>query len=858
MLYHSQRFHEFSLGEIPTELFVPLRPGQSLSHYRLVDQIGAGAMGVVWRAEDTKLGRTVAIKLLAPQLAVDPERRRMFVEEARLAASLSHAHVVQVHELGQEGPLDYIVMEYVEGMPLDRILNGEPLPPAKVLGWGLQVAQGLAQVHRKLLLHRDLKPANLLVTNDDEVKIVDFGVSTLFVPSGHRSGDGTAEDHGGGPAGPVLGTLPYMSPEQLRGEPLDARSDIFSLGTLLYEMATGRRPFSGDTREEVTRAILLAQATPAEQVAPGVPSQLARIIHRALALHRADRYQSMDDLAADLRRARRPFETGAYPRATGSVTPAGWRWPLRARLAVPLLLVGFVAIATVVAWQMFHRSRLPAGDAVRQSVLILPLDVEGPADGSQYLGQAFAEAIAVNLARAPGLRVLPVPDDAGLAPAGRSNLKRAARTLGAGRVVRGSLRPGGDRVAISVSLVDPGSNRLLWGLQWDVRREEVPAVAVTAAQDVARQLGATPAKQYEYFRYVSGGPDMAGTPLLADALGAARRHDMQAALPATERLLQAFPDQPDAHVLRIVALTDASNNDAFGEWAPALRDAIAALKRLDPAHPLPDLLRAEGAEGRDEAMEALTNILSRADLTPAFRAHALRVRARIWASGPRPDLPAALADLEEGIRLDPGNPWALTYYAETLAAAERMDDALDRARQAFALEPTASTAYHVSDALVGTLQFDDAVTWARKAVALDDVPATRILLSRTLSLSGKHEESLAVKREVCAADPECEFSMAVELVYLGRRDEARAVAARAESLRIAALWPPGYDQVCYMVATGRRAEAVSELKRLAAEPSVDLWISRDPALASLHGDPGFEEIVAALRRRLAPEPLARR
>ncbi|UCE03020.1 MAG: protein kinase, partial [Candidatus Latescibacterota bacterium] len=292
-------------------------PGQKLSHYTLVEQIGAGGMGVVWKADDSVLRRTVAIKLLPTNLPLDDERRRMFLEEARLAASVSHAHIVQVHELGRDGDLDFIVMECVEGQPLNTILDGRPIAPDRIADLGLQIARGLARAHRKKLLHRDLKPGNLLVTADGELKIVDFGLAMLF----KRGEDSTltsldtaltpGTDDQPTPGERVLaGTIGYMSPEQVRDEELDARSDIFSFGIVLYEMATGERPFRGVTVSEVLRAIVAARPTPPHEIVPRLPLELDRIIQKSLAGRREERYQSMDDLAVDLHRLQRELETG--------------------------------------------------------------------------------------------------------------------------------------------------------------------------------------------------------------------------------------------------------------------------------------------------------------------------------------------------------------------------------------------------------------------------------------------------------------------------------------------------------------------------------------------------------------------
>ncbi len=323
--------------------------GQMISHYRLVEKIGEGGMGVVWKAEDSILNRTVAIKVLPAELALDEKRRRLFLDEARLAASVSHAHIVQVHELGREGELDFIVMEYVEGQPLGRILHGRPLPSEKIADWGQQVAEGLARAHRKGLIHRDLKPANIMVTTDGEVKIVDFGLATLFsrpdftTESLASTWTETAEKNRTG----IAGTLPYMSPEQVRGEKLDSRSDIFSFGTVLYEMTTGQRPFMGPRPADIAQEILRTQPTPVHELVPKVPLALRWIIEKALARRPGDRYQVMEDVGIDLKRLGRDLESGSSPSFEDlqhTVPPKRWSVPRS------LFAAGFLATIGLAVW----------------------------------------------------------------------------------------------------------------------------------------------------------------------------------------------------------------------------------------------------------------------------------------------------------------------------------------------------------------------------------------------------------------------------------------------------------------------------------------------------------------------------
>jgi len=294
-----------------------------LSHYRLIEKIGEGGMGVVWKAEDTVLHRTVAVKVLPPEVLRDERRRRMFLEEARMATKVSDAHIAHVYEFGRDDDLDFIAMEYVDGEPLSNVIHGRPLELDRVVLFGLQISRALSRAHHKGLIHRDLKPANVLITADGDVKIVDFGLATLYESDrvALSSDDVTIEAppaDSNATVPPVsrrrlVGTLPYMSSEQVQGKELDARSDVFSLGVILYEMSTGRRPFSGETPQVLVDEISRARPTPIQTLAPKLPLELGRIIQKALAARRGNRYQSMDDLAVDLKRLQRDIESGSSP-----------------------------------------------------------------------------------------------------------------------------------------------------------------------------------------------------------------------------------------------------------------------------------------------------------------------------------------------------------------------------------------------------------------------------------------------------------------------------------------------------------------------------------------------------------------
>jgi serine/threonine protein kinase len=442
-----------------------------LSHYQLVEMIGEGGMGVVWKAEDTVLNRTVAVKVLPADLALDEERRRMFLDEARLAASVAHGNIVQVHELGREGDLDFIVMEYVEGQPLSKLLNGRPLPPDKVAEWGLQVAQGLARAHRKGLIHRDLKPANILVTPEGELKIVDFGLATLFSQPGSRTGSVVStltESLPGETATRIAGTLPYMSPEQVRGEKLDARSDIFSFGTVLYEMTTGQRPFTGPKPAAIAQEILKCQPQPVHELVVKVPLVLHQVIEKALARRPEDRYQHMDDVAVDLNRLRKDLESGSSPSYEDLRQIAA---PLRPRW-VAILATGLAGVVVASGiWVLVSRNQPPRPAVATEgnSLAIFVFEnLHDPAD-PQRLGQIFQELMIADLSALEPLKVLSSQRlydieeqlDRGAGRAGRNITTSVASQAGARRMLIGSLGQIADRWIVTCQLVEVQSGTVI-------------------------------------------------------------------------------------------------------------------------------------------------------------------------------------------------------------------------------------------------------------------------------------------------------------------------------------------------------------------------------------------------------------
>src|SRR5437016_1318871 len=327
-----------------------LAAGTKLGPYEILAPLGAGGMGEVWRARDTRLGREVAIKILPADVASDPGRLKRFEKEARSASALNHPNIVTIYDVGTADSVSWIAMERVEGKTLRELLFGGALPIRKLLPIATQIADGLAKAHEAGIVHRDLKPENVMLTKDGLVKILDFGLAKLTHPELDSGGTNLPTETGTSP-GMILGTVGYMSPEQAAGQPLDFRSDQFSFGSILYEMATGKRAFARASAPETMAAIIREEPEPVSAVAPATPVPLRWIAERCLAKDPEDRYASTKDLARDLARLRDGVAEVSSSAAAAFAAPASRRgvrrWPVAAAAALLLGAAG--------AWLLFSR-----------------------------------------------------------------------------------------------------------------------------------------------------------------------------------------------------------------------------------------------------------------------------------------------------------------------------------------------------------------------------------------------------------------------------------------------------------------------------------------------------------------------
>ncbi len=456
-----------------------MKSGDKISHYQILGKLGSGGMGEVYRARDSKLGRDVALKILPEQFAGDPERLARFQREARAVAALNHPNIVTLHSVEEADGVHFLTMELVEGKSLDRVIPASGMPVEQIIEIAGALVEALATAHEKGIVHRDLKPANVMVTGDGRVKVLDFGLAKETRAANPDDATLTSARQTG--VGVVMGTPAYMSPEQALGLELDVRTDLFSFGAVLYEMATGRLAFPGQTTAAIHDAILNRQSLPVLSLNPDVPDELERIINKALEKDRNLRYQNASDLRADLQRLKR--DSGSDKTAITHLETTAVNRPLLARRwgLLAALTVVLIALAGTSTFLYLRR-----GEQI-DSIAVLPFANVSGDPNTEYLSDGISESLINSLAQLPNLRV--VPRSVAFRYKGKEvDPQKAGKDLNVRSILMGKVVQRGDSLNVQAELVDTEKVSQLWGAQYNRKLADIQIVQEEITAEISDKL----------------------------------------------------------------------------------------------------------------------------------------------------------------------------------------------------------------------------------------------------------------------------------------------------------------------------------------------------------------------------------
>ncbi len=752
--------------------------GTRLGPYEITGLIGAGGMGEVYRARDTRLGRDVAIKVIPARLAADPRLRDRLVREARAISSLAHPHICTLFDIGQQDGIEYLVMEFLDGQTLADAIARGPLPLDQLIRYGSQIADAIGAAHRQGIVHRDLKPGNVMLTKSG-VKVLDFGLATSH--SDATTAADATEQKPLTEAGAVVGTLQYMAPEQLRGADADVRSDIFALGTILYEMATGRRAFEGKTRTSVVASILEAEPPPMATLQPMTPPALDHLVRKCLEKDPDERLQSASDLAFALREITQPE----------NIVPARERRAWIAIAAVIALLIGGVAASWIIA-----RRRAPAAEATApKTIAVLPFANLGLDRSRSYLLLAIPDEITTILTYSTDLAVRPFSASRRLS--GDIDPQEAAKKLNAGAVVSGHLTDASGRLNVTLEAIDIAKDKLLWHDVFEVPSADLITMRSELSQRIRRGLL----------------PRLSGGGAVQEGSGPKNAEAYALYLRAAAASADPQPNKEALQLLESVVRDDPS-------YAPAWA-ALSLRVYYDYAY----------GDGGEAALRRSEEAATRAlqidpDLAPA-------ATQQIVIRTERGHTIDALRDAKQHLARRPGSAEAHFDLSYVMRYGGALDESAAECNKAIAIDPGSRGLRSCASTFLSLGDFNRALDFA----ALDPGSEfSKRIISGALARQGKYDEMINVMHS--GANPVRDLMVAWRS---GKAEEADRAAARLMQFQMGRQdGEPYYAIAGFLSVAGRPSQAIILLREAVRRnfctvPAID----RDPEYAAVRALPEF-------------------